>query len=77
MKRSGSTNQDYQSDIIDMSVTIPPKGRRERAVLCAPAFKPGVEAQWFPLSLVEIADNGDGTHTLTAPEWKLRQAGFL
>ena len=71
-------NDEHRSDIIDVTVRL--VRRSDRAALCQPArgaFDEHKEPHWFPLSLVEIADNGNGTHTLTCPEWKLRQAGFL
>lgn len=32
---------------------------------------------WLPKSQCEMEDNGDGTWTLTAPEWLLEKKGLL
>jgi hypothetical protein len=32
---------------------------------------------WVPKSQCELEDNGDGTWTLTAPEWLLEKKGLL
>lgn len=72
------------SDLHDVAVVL--LRRAERAVLLKRfAFRDHADEQpvWFPLSLVELMDNGaDGangtrSHTLTCPEWKLKQEGWL
>lgn len=68
-------NDEYRSSLIDMPVRLMHTGNR--AVLCVPWSRQHLEASWFPLSQYEIAANGDGSHTLTGPEWKFRKAGFL
>ncbi len=37
----------------------------------------GTKTDWFPASQCELEPNGDGTHTLTAPEWLLKDKGFI
>ncbi len=68
-------NDEFKSDIIDVQVKV--KRTTDRAVICERLSRPTPSA-CFPLSLVEVAANEDGqTHTLSCPEWKLRQAGWL
>jgi hypothetical protein len=63
-----------KSDIHDVSVVVLKVS--ERACLCLGSARDD-EPQWFPLSQVELADNGDGTLTLSAPEWLLVEKGFM
>lgn len=35
------------------------------------------EEVWVPKSQCELDDNGDGTWTLTAPEWLLESKGLI
>ena len=37
----------------------------------------GTRKEWFPKSLYECDENSDGTHTLTGPEYMLKDKGFL
>jgi hypothetical protein len=70
-------NAEYKSDISDVMVVL--HRRVDRAVLLKRFAFQDDKAEWFPLSQVELCDNSDGdkTHTLTAPEWLLRQKGWL
>ena len=70
-------NAEFKSDIVDVRVII--IRRQDRAVLLKRFIRQEDDASWFPLSLVEVADNSDDdrTHTLSAPEWLLRQKGWL
>ena len=71
-------NAEFKSDIVDVQVIL--LRTVDRAVLVKRfAYKDDVneEAKWFPISVAELPDNGDRTHTLTCPEWKLRQEGWL
>lgn len=68
------TTHEYKSDLCDVNVVI--LRSSEKAVLCEPAYRMG-EACWFPLSQVEISDNGNGTYQLTGPDWLMREKGFV
>lgn len=37
----------------------------------------GTRQDWFPKSMYELEDNGDGTHTLTGPVSMLKEKGFV
>lgn len=37
----------------------------------------GDRKEWFPKSSYECDPNPDGTHTLTGPEYLLKEKGFL
>lgn len=68
-------NEEFKSDIIDVQVKV--KHTTNRAVICERVSRPTPSA-CFPLSLVEVAANEGGQgHTLSCPEWKLRQVGWL
>lgn len=60
-----------KSDLIELCVTR--RRTTERAVL----VHDGTREAWLPLSQIEIASNGDGTHTLTLPEWLAHKEGLI
>lgn len=37
----------------------------------------GKKTDWFPKSQCELAQESDGTWTLTAPIWLLKEKGFI
>ena len=59
------TKSSGNSDIIDVVVNI--RGRSDRVVTVEHG-RPSKRA-WLPLAHVELSSNGDGTHTLSLPEW--------
>lgn len=69
------TNGAFKSSLIDINVTV--LRTTERAALVEPAFRDG-EPSWVPLSQVELSRNeGTSTHLMIAPEWLLREKGWV
>ncbi|WP_137387997.1 hypothetical protein [Rhodoligotrophos defluvii] len=58
-------------DLIDIAVQV--RRTTERAAL----VQDGIREAWVPLALVELAAQGDGTHTLTCPEWLAQEKGLI
>lgn len=55
-------------------VTVELRHETEKAYLVSDG---GKEPKWFPKSQCELERNRDGTFTLTAPVWLLKEKGFL
>lgn len=70
-------NDEYKakSKLFDVNVIV--VKMTEKAALVEGAFRDTGEPVWLPRSQIELSDNGDGTLQLTAPEWLLREKGFL
>jgi len=63
-----------QSDIIDVCLEL--HHQTEKAILVS---DDGIQknAKWLPLSQIEVEKNKDGTITVTAPQWLLKDKGFI
>jgi hypothetical protein len=70
-------NSEFKSNTTDVQVILL-RTKDRSALVKRYAFQED-DAVWFPLSQVEVSDNGDGdrTHTLTAPDWLLKKEGWL
>ncbi|MGF7163309.1 hypothetical protein FHS85_004972 [Rhodoligotrophos appendicifer] len=59
------------SNLIDIAVQV--RHTTERAAL----VHEGAREAWIPLPKAELISNGDGTHTLTCPEWLAKDKGLM
>lgn len=64
--------RDMAKELFDIVVKI--KHRTEKAVLVTVDDD---NEEWLPLSQIEVDDNKDGTHTVTAPVWLLTDKGLI
>ena len=62
-----------RSDIVDVDVRI--HARTDRAILASSGGDEG-EAEWLPLSQVEVEMRKGGNAIVTMPEWLAIEKGF-
>ena len=59
------------SDLVDIIVEV--KHETDKAIL----VDDGAKKVWLPKSQIEFESNGDGTSTVTLPEWLARDKGLI